>query len=261
MLLDKQSLIPRYYQIFEELYTQIEEGFYKEGDRFPSDTELVKKYGVSRGTIREAIKLIFQRGLLVRKQGKGTFVTHKKIEQDAQRLLGFTELMQSYNINPSAKVIEKTIKEPSAKVRSLLNLGNEDKVAKLKRLRFGNGEPFIIERSYFVYSFLESIFDMDFETNSIYDLLYKHTAVRLGEAKQSIEAIIAGREDCSYLGLEPESPVLLMKRIIKTKEGSLFQYSEDVYRTDKLNFTIHTVSYDDVHNEMGMPIKYSPRQF
>src|SRR5690625_7204922 len=74
---------------------------------FPSDTELVKRFQVSRGTVREAIKLLFRQGYLVREQGKGTFVTYRKIQQNPDTLIGFTELMEKHNIKPSAKLLTR----------------------------------------------------------------------------------------------------------------------------------------------------------
>ena len=84
--------VPKYYKIYEELLKEIENGIYEEYSLFPSDTELVKRFQVSRGTVREAIKLLFRQGYLVREQGKGTFVTYRKIQQNPDTLIGFTEL-------------------------------------------------------------------------------------------------------------------------------------------------------------------------
>lgn len=254
MPIDSKSMVPRYYQIFEELYKEITEGNYKEGDKFPSDTELVKKYDVSRGTIREALKILFQRGLLVRKQGKGSFITYSKIEQDAKRLMGFTELMKSHGKEPSAKILEITTKIPSRRIQSLLHLTEDDKVVKIQRLRFGDKEPLIVERSYFSFDLFKDLLKFDFEKESIYHLLYNNTDIRLGEAKQTIEAIAAGQRENELLKVEHGTPLLLIKRIIKTMRGKYFQYSEDVYRSDKLVFSTVTESYDEFHNELGLPL-------
>lgn len=261
MLTEREKLIPRYYQIYEDLYKLIEEGKFEDGDKFPSDNELVSRYSVSRGTIREAIRLLFQQGLLVRQQGKGTFVTKNKMEQDAKRLMGFTELMKTYGITPSAVIIEKNVKFPNPHVKNVLHLSDEQKIVKIKRLRFGNNEPLIIERSYFVHNLFKEIEKEDFENDSIYRILYEKTNIRLGEAKQSIEAITLISDDAKLLKIPTGSPALLLKRIIKTTKDEYFQYSEDIYRTDKLNFTIKTVSYDEFHNDNGMPVKFAPKQF
>src|SRR5690625_7685128 len=95
--------------MYEELLQEIENGTYEEYSLFPSDTELVKRFQVSRGTVREAIKLLFRQGYLVREQGKGTFVTYRKIQQNPDTLIGFTELMEKHNIKPSARSEERRV--------------------------------------------------------------------------------------------------------------------------------------------------------
>lgn len=241
--------VPKYYRIYEELLNDIQNGVYQKDNLFPSDTDLVKKFNVSRGTIREAIKLLFQQGFLIRKQGKGTFVTYRKIEQDPEKLIGFTELMKKHNLKPSAKVLKKEIVVPAANISHLMKLKTGKKVVRLIRLRYGDGQPLIIERSFFNYDLFEPIFDMDLEQNSIFELLHHKTETKLGNALQRIEAISAGVEENRWLGVELRTPLLLIKRLIKTKGQKIFQYSEDVYRSDRINFSTQTVPYNP---EMGI---------
>lgn len=251
---DVAEPIPKYYQIYEELFEQIRNGEFEEFDRFYSDTELVEKFGVSRGTIREAVKLLIQQGYLVREQGKGTFVTKPKIEQDSEKLMGFTELMKKNDIEPAAKIIEKKIIDCPLKLAKLMQLNEDDKLVHIIRVRYGDDKPMIIERSYFVHEFFEPIYDMDLETNSIYELLYKHTDTRLGEARQQISATSAEQPEVELLNVELADPLLLMKRLIKTKEDKFFQYSEDVYRSDRINFATTTKPYDQYHDNQGVPL-------
>ncbi len=253
-MIDYRQPVPKYYQIYDELLEQIRSGRYKEYDRFPSDTELVKKYGVSRGTIREAVKLLFQRGYLVREQGRGTFVTYRKIEQDPDKLMGFTELMKRNNIRPSARIIKKVIVDAPPNFINLMHLGDRDKLVHIIRVRLGDDQPLIIERSFFVYDFFKPIYDLDLQANSIFELLYKHTKTRLGEAEQRIEAISAGQIEAELLHVKFGTPLLLMKRLIKTKEGRYFQYSEDVYRSDRINFMTTTSPYESRHDKHGLPL-------
>src|SRR5699024_11569516 len=142
--------IPKYYQIYRKLLNQIRSGKFEELDRFYSDTELVQKYEVSRGTIREAVKLLIQQGYIVREQGKGTFVTSPTIEQDSDKLMGFTELIIKHDITPSARVIEQEIVDPPLDLKGLMNLEDETKLVSIVRIRYGDEEPLIIERSHFV---------------------------------------------------------------------------------------------------------------
>lgn len=252
--------VPKYYKIYEELLKQIQEGKYDKNNLFPSDTELVKKYRVSRGTVREAIKLLFQEGYLVREQGKGTYVTYTKIHQDPETLIGFTELMRKHDIEPSARMIKKDIVTPPSEISHLMHIDGDKKAVRVIRLRFGNGQPLIIERSYFLYSLFEPIYDMDLESNSIYELLYDYTDTRLSDATQQIEAISAGPTEKKLLEVELKTPLLLIKRLIKTEKGEIFQYSEDVYRSDRINFTTRTSPYDHKSNPHALPLNLSEQQ-
>lgn len=247
--------IPKYYRIYEKLLGQIKSNQFNEFDRFYSDSELVEKFEVSRGTIREAVKLLIQQGYLEREQGKGTFVTKPKIEQDSDKLMGFSELMKKNDMKPSAKVIEKEIVDPPSNLINLMKLDNDEKLVRIIRVRFGNDQPLIIERSYFVYKYFMPIYDMDLQSNSIFELLYKHTDTRLGEARQQITAISAGESEVELLNVETEAPLLLMKRLIKTKDGDYFQYSEDVYRSDRINFATTTKPYEKSHDNHGLPLE------
>lgn len=246
--------IPKYYQIYEKLLDQIKNGKFEEFDRFYSDTELVEKFNVSRGTIRESVKLLIQQGYLVREQGKGTFVTKPKIEQDSEKLMGFTELMKKNNIEPAAKIVKKEIVDPPLKLIKLVNIDEDDSLVNIVRVRYGDDQPLIIERSYFDSDLFEPIFDFDLEANSIYELLYSYTDTRLGEAKQQISAVSAGEEEVDLLGVALNDALLLMKRMINTKDGNFFQYSEDMYRSDRINFGTTTKPYDQYHDNQGVPL-------
>lgn len=247
--------IPKYYKIYETLLEQIKSGEFKEYERFYSDNELVEMFEVSRGTIREAVKLLIRQGYLVREQGKGTFVRKPKIEQDSDKLMGFTELMEKHDMKPSAKVIEKKIIDATLRLTDLMDLDEGEKLARIVRVRFGNDKPLIIERSYFVYKYFRPIYEMDLQSNSIFELLYKHTETRLGEARQQITAITAGEPEVELLNVEPGDPLLLMKRLIKTREGEYFQYSEDTYRSDRIRFATTTQPYEKNHDSHGLPLE------
>jgi len=251
---------PKYYQIYEKLLEKIQSGEYEENDRFPSDTELVEQFDVSRGTVREAVKMLINQGYLVREQGKGTFVTYKKIEQTSDQLIGFSELMKRNNIKPDAKILHKEIITPPEELKERMHLSGDDKVVHIIRVRYGDSLPLIIERSYFNYRLFKPIYDKNLEDNSIFKLLYDHTDIRLGEAVQNIEAINAGEPEHKMLNIPIGTPLLLLKRLIQTKSGEYFQYSEDVYRSDRISFTTKTMSYDRTHTETGLPIDISEQR-
>jgi DNA-binding GntR family transcriptional regulator len=162
--------------------------------------------------------------------------------------------MQQHGKKAAAKILRIETVKPNQKIRNLLELKPTEKVVEIERLRFGDDEPLIIERSYFVYGYFYQLLEFDLEKESIYEVLYRETDLRLGNAYQTIEAVNATAADAELLRIDPDSALLLIKRLIKTKHGRFFQYSEDRYRSDKLNFTINTTNYDENRHEFATPL-------
>src|SRR6266576_2922365 len=101
----RNSPLPRYYQLKEIMRERIRAGEWKPGDLIPSERELGEKYGISRMTARQAITDPVNEGLFYREQGKGTFVSQRKITQPLIRLTGFTEDIRAPGKRSSTRVI------------------------------------------------------------------------------------------------------------------------------------------------------------
>lgn len=244
MIANSFKLTPRYYNIFEELLNEIETGKLSNETKFPSETELCARFKVSRGTVREALKLLEQYGIISREQGKGTFISRKKFEQDVNHLMGFSEVMKKYNIVPSAMLLKMEVQQANERIRGKLNLLEGEEVVHIKRLRLGDNEPLIIENSYFVHSIFKPLLNFDLENSSIFSLLYQHTPYKLGHAVQYIEAVVSSESESQYFNIPDNSPLLLIKRLVHLIDGRPFEFSEDLYRSDKLKFVIKTDPYE-----------------
>jgi GntR family transcriptional regulator len=251
---DLKNMIPRYFQIFQDIYNKIEEGIYNNGDKLPSETELCDYYKVSRGTIREALKSLMQHGLIVSERGRGTFITTNKIAQDVNQLMGFTEVMKKSGKSASGRIVEINIKKPNSVVKKIMKLKDDEMVVRIIRLRYGNDKPMIIEKSYYSNVIFKPLLEYDLENESIYDLLYKHTPYRLENAIQDIEAEIATPNESELLNINIGSPLLLMTRLILLKDGTPFEYTKDFYRADKLKFTIQTKAYEESSNLFALQL-------
>src|SRR5215472_7045288 len=101
----RNSPVPRYHQLKEILREKIRAGEWKPGDIIPSERELSENYGISRMTARQAITDLVNEGVFYREQGKGTFVTKRKITQQLMRLTGFTEDISARGQRPGTKVL------------------------------------------------------------------------------------------------------------------------------------------------------------
>lgn len=247
--------LPEYIRIYEELYGEIHGGHFSEGDLFYSEHDLCQRYQVSRGTIRHALDLLFQQGVLERRQGRVSTVVNTRIEQNVQTLMGFTELMKRHGRKAGAILLEKKLIVPDNNIVYIMNLRTGNQVVKIIRVRTGDDEPLIIEHSWFNADLFMPVYNEDLENNSIYDLFHRKTRERLGIAKQTIEIGFAGSEESRYFDVKPGTPLLLFKRRIMTSDFKIFQYSEDLYRNDKVVFSIQTLPYDVTHESLTMNLK------
>src|SRR5258708_22034678 len=101
----RNSPVPRYHQLKEILRERIQSGEWKAGDLIPSERELSEQYGISRMTTRQAITDLVNEGVFFREQGRGTFVSHRKITQQLIRLTGFTEDISARGQQPGTKML------------------------------------------------------------------------------------------------------------------------------------------------------------
>lgn len=108
-MLDKNSVVPLYIQLYRILKESIRRGEYKEGDRFPSETTLMKQYQTTRGTVRKAISELVMDGLVYQVQGKGTYVHVRPIQYSMWNFSGFTDYLRSRNEVAVSKVLEQEI--------------------------------------------------------------------------------------------------------------------------------------------------------
>jgi GntR family transcriptional regulator len=137
---------PLYIQIAESLLSRIESGELPPGARLPPERELGQTLGVTRATIREAFNVLEDRGLLIRRQGQGTFVTTPKIERQAAKLVPFTKGMEKRGFKTENKMIALQSIPAEASMAAELQIPVSDPVFFIHRVRQINKEPVLMER-------------------------------------------------------------------------------------------------------------------
>ncbi len=140
--------VPLYVQIAESFIAQIESGQLLPGSRLPGERELSEVLMVQRETVRQALAVLQNQGLIIRRHGSGTYVAEPKIERDASRLFPFTRAMQKKGYQPGARVIqmEKTLCNPA--VSNELDLQVSAFIYHIERVRLVNQEPVVLENAY-----------------------------------------------------------------------------------------------------------------
>jgi GntR family transcriptional regulator len=235
--LDRAQPLPLYYRIKQDLLEAIDEGRLREGDRVPSERELTERYGVSRMTARHALAILEQEGFLRRVQGKGSFVAPPKLEQTLVGLTSFTEEMHRRGLVPSTQV--RLVEEIRAGERVAEHLGAQpdERVYMVERLRLASGDPMALERVYLPTRLVHGLPEMDL-TGSLYELLADTYGLRLHNAVQSLEAVLADPEEAAVLHVPLGSPLLAMTRVSYSAAGEPIEYVRSLYRADRYRFTV-----------------------
>lgn len=228
--------VPAYVQIEEQLAERIAVGEFSAGDRLPTERELSTQLSVSRLTIRAAMDRLAQRGVIVRRQGSGTYVAEPKLRQDASHLRGFFEDSVDQGVFPVSQLIESVEILATKHLAGMLEIRVGESIYRVVRARGPRSGPVVLETSYFPVSVVPGLLTMDLEHSSIYRLMDREFQARPIRARQSIEVILAQAAEATLLGVPKSSPVLLVERVAWDAQGRTVEYARDLYRADRSRF-------------------------
>jgi GntR family transcriptional regulator len=186
-------------------------------------------------TVRQALGRLADRGLLVREQGRGTFVSETKLIQSLSHLRGFYDEMISQGIQPTSRLLNSEQVLAGAAVAQLLGLRIGEPLYKVVRLRLGGGVPLMLETSFYPARLVPGLLEQDLERNSIYQLMEGHDA-RPVRAIQSLEPIPARDQEADALEIPVGSPVMLVERTAWDARDRAVEYAKDIYRGDRSRF-------------------------
>ncbi|WP_028547292.1 GntR family transcriptional regulator [Paenibacillus sp. UNC451MF] len=229
--------IPLNMQIREILRQEVlKQEIVDENGKMPTELELVKRFGVSRITVRNALQTLVDEGLLVRERGRGTFLKTNQPENWVGQLMGFTETIKEAGFTPGAQILAKgvTNKFPS-KVKSALNV---QVVWELKRIRYADDKPIAIEWAFFPPEIGLELEKQDLTTIAMYKCLEEELSIPLKEAKQMISAVNASEEEALQLGIEDNEALLYMERVTYSDDQKPIEFLKAVYCPEYFSYMI-----------------------
>ncbi len=223
---------PLYRQIKEFMIKSLEAGEWGPGDAIPSEAELAARFNVSQGTVRKAIDEMAAENMLVRRQGKGTFVaTH----DDPRSFYRFLRLVPDSGEagHSSSEPLSCRVEPASAEVALALNIAEKDPVVFMERLLRFDGEPVVLDQIYLVGEMfpglsLERLRGWD---RSLYSLFEGEYGVRMIRAEERLRAIAADAHCAGLLGLKPGDPLLLVERTAFTYGNKPVEWRRGLYCT------------------------------
>jgi GntR family transcriptional regulator len=232
-VLDRQSVVPLYYQIQQFLLEQIHSGIFGPGQAILSEKEISTQLGVSRMTVRQALKSLCSQGFLYSQRGKGTFVSETKLEKNFRNVLSFSEEMRGRGARPSSKVLSFNIAHADIKTAAALKINTEDKVISLRRLRLADGIPMAIEWSHIPVHFCPDLVATFDPRTSLYQKLADRYEIHIAVTEEVAEAGLANAEESRLLEIGKRSAVFHFVRTSYLRDGKPVEYVSSTYRGDR----------------------------
>ena len=231
-------IVPRYYQIKHEIKNWIVDGEFGPGDKIPSENKLAERFGVSRLTIRQSISQLIQEGFLISRKGEGTFVTADKelINSFSLEFTGFMDDLFYQTSKSKTKSADMKEIEAPKRIKERLELKEDERVIKVRRVRFMNGKPFALTTNYLTLEIGRKIIKKDLLVKPLLQILELDLGVNFTEAFQTIEASFADQDLAEMLEVPFGSPILLVERIMYTARRKPFELVQSQYRGDMYKY-------------------------
>ncbi len=230
--------IPLYSQLINVIKRSISSGLLAAGDLLPSEAEMIEFFGISRSTVRRAMGALEEEGLIVRKRGRGTFVAEPALTRRVENIWSFTSEVTAMGKTPSSTLISFELITPALDIAGKLELARADiKVYKFTRIRRVNGEPLMLETSYYPEYIYPGLTREQVEENSMYSLLFDAGIVP-GTAEDTYEVIRLSREDVELLQCRRCNFGFYHQRRCATEGGEVFEFTRSVIRGDRVRLDV-----------------------
>ena len=236
-MIDSAQALPLYHQIAGILRQRIEDGIYPVGGRLLAEDELAAEFDVSRATIRQAVGELVMEGLVVRRQGRGTYVEKRDRKVLQQRFRGSLGDL----IHESHRAKTRNL-ELSHDAQIPVHIGEAlqletPRATVVKRTRTMDGQPFALTITYLPPDLGKTLTPAGLRRKALMELLMD-SGISLSSASQSIRAQLADLDVCSQIEVELGAAVLFVERIVHDTAGRPVEYVRSWYRGDRYEYAV-----------------------
>ena len=227
-------MTPAYIAIHDQIKDEIDKGIWKIGQRLPSERDLADTFQVSRMTLRQAITLLVEEGVLTRKVGSGTYVASTRVQEKMRGTTSFTEIIQLQGKTPSSKLLSYTRTHPNEQECKQLNLKQIDTIIRMERVRYADDVPVVYEVASIPANLIENVRKEEV-TNHFFKTLTDN-GYEIGKSQQTIYARLASEKVAKHLQITKNEAILALRQVSYLTDGRPFEYVNSQYVGDRFEF-------------------------
>lgn len=234
VVIDRDSPVPLYHQLAEQLTEAINSGVLQPGDPFENEMALADRLKLSRPTVRQAISTMVDQGLLVRRRGLGTRVANRKVHRKARLSSLFDDLVEAGQKPRSQIIVHQVTTDEAA--AAALDVPADTELLSCRRLRFSGDFPLAVMHNWLPAEF--AISEVELIEGGLYQAL-RNRGIKPVMARQTIGARMPTASERRLLDLRGAVPVLTMTRVAFDTNGRAVDYGTHCYRSD--SYTVDLV--------------------
>lgn len=234
VIINRNVSKPIYLQVADYLRNGIYAEEWGKGEKIPSENQIMADLEVSRGTVKKAVNMLVEEGLLQQIQGKGTYVTEGNISYPLGKgLLSFAESLDSQKLAYETKVITSEIRKATKEIASKLRINVGDDYLYMKRIRYVEGEKVMLIENRLNTKLCEGIEKHDFNSESLFQVIEQITATKIAYSESRYAARVVGEKRAKELEVAPDSPVLHLEQLVYLEGGTPVEFGNVWLKANK----------------------------
>jgi GntR family transcriptional regulator len=258
--LTRESIVPLYVQIADDLAAQIRCGALKPMAKLPSELELTGLYNASRVTVRLAVKHLIAESLVASRQGKGTFVLEPIVKYELGEFRGFYDQLEAQGVQPQTELVRFVVDPPKMPAEAWGLAGTGRHIIEFTRLYRTHDHAFAEVHGWFA---VNAIPDRTvLESRPVLQVVMQQFGSTIESAELGIRAVIANARLARHLEIKRPSALLLLRRTSRLANGKACEYSEIHIRAERYEFQLKTegaVSVTSAIHSVHRPARDKPR--
>lgn len=236
---DKNSPVPCYYQIYEQLRENITGNMYQAGEPLPSERTLSEYFGVNRFTVRNAVKKLSEDGYVYTIRRKGYYVKANTIDVRLDKSTSYTKLVMSQNMVPQVRILEIQTISPSRDQLEIFGLKEGEMLWSIYFLRYYNNIPTTLTRSHIPLSRTPDLNIRLMKSKSLYGTLEESYNIKPSRKNSICEAAIPDMKESKLLSVNSNTPVLKVTSFAVDQDGRPIEHCVTKFRSDMVKLVVN----------------------